>query len=265
MNKEDIEELKVIVQQAKKLEELISEIEGPLTDRQKENLSHEFFCMGAVSVRPIDDVVSRIDSALHHPEEYINPEPEPPFDGSVETVYANLCIIRDQWNALFQNKQINEFKVYLIFSRWVNEIYKYTEHICCKYNLELNSIRIGSTRMWRALGTCCKRGVVYNRRLIICPSWTLNTILHEICHLKYLDHSRYFWQFYEDVCINEGFLLKRVLGNKNSFRDIEELIPYKWELDLKYFSNEEINAIEMWMKQCKSFKKIFKNKIQQGA
>ena len=30
----------------------------------------EFFCMGAASVRPIDDVVSRIDSALHHPEEY---------------------------------------------------------------------------------------------------------------------------------------------------------------------------------------------------
>ena len=48
MNKEDIEELKEIVQQAKKLEELISEIEGPLTDRQKENLSHEFFCMAAV-------------------------------------------------------------------------------------------------------------------------------------------------------------------------------------------------------------------------
>ena len=70
MNKEDIYELKEIVQQAKSLEELIKEIEGPLTDEQIKNLSHEFFCMGAVSVRPIDDVVSRIDSALHYPEEY---------------------------------------------------------------------------------------------------------------------------------------------------------------------------------------------------
>ena len=70
MNKEDIEELKEIVQQAKRREELISEMEGQLTARQRKNLSHEFFCMGAVSVRPIEDVVSRIDSALHHPEEY---------------------------------------------------------------------------------------------------------------------------------------------------------------------------------------------------
>lgn len=45
MNKEDIEELKEIVQAAKRLEELIKEIE---------------------------DVVSRIDSALHHPEECID-------------------------------------------------------------------------------------------------------------------------------------------------------------------------------------------------
>ena len=72
MIKEDIDELKEIVQAAKRLEELIKEIEGPLSDEQSRNLSHEFFCMGAVSVRPIEDVVSRIDSALHHPEEYID-------------------------------------------------------------------------------------------------------------------------------------------------------------------------------------------------
>ena len=72
MNKEDIEELKEIAQAAKRLEELIKEIEGPLSDEQSRNLSHEFFCMGAVSVRPIEDIVSRIDSALHHPEEYID-------------------------------------------------------------------------------------------------------------------------------------------------------------------------------------------------
>ena len=70
MIKEDIDELKEIVQAAKRLEELIRELEGPLTDEQSKNLSHEFFCMGAVSVRPNEDVVSRIDSALHHPEEY---------------------------------------------------------------------------------------------------------------------------------------------------------------------------------------------------
>lgn len=70
MQKVDIDELKEIVLEAKRLEELIVELEGPLTDKQKENLRNEFFCMGSVSIRPIGDVVSRIDSALHHPEEY---------------------------------------------------------------------------------------------------------------------------------------------------------------------------------------------------
>ena len=41
MNKKDINELKEIVQQAKRLEELIKEIEGLLTDEQSKNLSHE--------------------------------------------------------------------------------------------------------------------------------------------------------------------------------------------------------------------------------
>ena len=81
MNKEDIIELKEIVQQAKRLEELITEIEGQLTDEQRKNLSHEFFCMGAVSITPIGDIISRIDSALHHPEEYIDSEPGATFKG----------------------------------------------------------------------------------------------------------------------------------------------------------------------------------------
>ena len=68
MNKEDIDELKEIVQLAKRLEKLITEIEGPLTDRQIENLTNEFFCMGAASIRPIAVVVSRIEDALHQSE-----------------------------------------------------------------------------------------------------------------------------------------------------------------------------------------------------
>ena len=57
MNKEDINELKEIVQQAKRLEELIKEIEGPLTDEQIKNLSHEFFCMLENKLFPISTKV----------------------------------------------------------------------------------------------------------------------------------------------------------------------------------------------------------------
>ena len=262
MKKEDIEELKEIVQLAKRLEELIAEVEGPLTDKQKENLDQEFFCMDASSVRPIGDVVSRIDSALHHPEEYPDPEPEPPFDGNVATVYADLCEIRDQWDALFMSKKINELMVYLTFSRWTKLIYKYTEYICCKYNLKTKALRIGSIRMERVLGTCgLRRGIVYNRILIVSPSYAIMTNLHETCHLKYSGHSPEFWQFYEDMCINEGFLLKRILGKRRSFRNIPGHIPYRWDLELRHLSQKETNAIEKWMRRSRSFIKTLENTI----
>ena len=68
--KKDIYE---IIEQAKILEALMKELESVLTEKQKNNLaSEEFFIDSALcNAGCISDIISRIDSALHHPGEYL--------------------------------------------------------------------------------------------------------------------------------------------------------------------------------------------------
>lgn len=51
----------------------MKELESALTEKQKNNLaSEEFFIDSALcNAGCISDIISRIDSALHHPEEYL--------------------------------------------------------------------------------------------------------------------------------------------------------------------------------------------------
>lgn len=260
MNKEDIDELKEIVQQAKRLEELILEIEGPLTDWQEKNLAHEFFCIGAPSVRPLADVVSRIEDALHHHEE---PEKESILNWDAAIVYEGLCSLRDQWNALFTKKRVDGQLVYAIFSQWTNLIYRYTEYIGNKYGLIPSSFKIGSKAM-KCLGSCGGSSIKFNRRLIKDCGHAMTTAIHELCHIRHFDHSTRFWQLYEDICLNEGILLERVLGNKRSFRSIHEPIPYRWDTGIDFFSDRESNAIQKHMRRCKSFRKTLENKTKES-
>ena len=68
--KKDIYE---IIEQGKILEALMKELESALTEKQKNNLaSEEFFIDSALcNAGCISDIISRIYSAIHHPEEYL--------------------------------------------------------------------------------------------------------------------------------------------------------------------------------------------------
>ena len=62
-----------IIEQAKVLEELMKEVELPLSKQQVSNLKIEDYHINKALcwVDCIGNVISRIDSALHHPEEYL--------------------------------------------------------------------------------------------------------------------------------------------------------------------------------------------------
>ena len=68
--RENIEEVKKQLAHARRLEELVKELEGSLTEEQMDHLEEEFSNMICVDITPLSDVVEKIDDALHHPELY---------------------------------------------------------------------------------------------------------------------------------------------------------------------------------------------------
>ena len=259
-------EIYEIIEQAKILEVLMNELESPLSGKQKSSLAAEkFFIDSAVcQAGCICDIISRIDSALHHPEQYPEPGPLPPYDGNAESVYNRLCGIRDDWKSLYYSdtadKRTSQFLLASHhFTRWTSEMFKYTEYLAEKYGLMPSLVRIGGMSMVD-LGVYNDRNgsISYNRRLIRDPEYALITVIHELCHIRYPNHSREFWQLYEDICISEGVLLERVLGERKSLRELKiEKIPYKWRPTVDYFTDNEKITIEKILKYTNNCNRSF--------
>lgn len=188
-------------------------------------------------------------------EKYSEPKPEAIYNGEINEVYSRLCNVRDEWNKLYYQDSIDrrkgEFKkASTWFETWIKEIFDYTEHLGRKYGLLPKEVKIGGDRM-EDLGMYNPKydKISYNRRLIKDPVYALITVVHELCHVKHSNHSPEFWRFYENICVNEGLLLKRVLGNKRSFREIKiQDIPYRWTPEIDYFTSNEQITIEKCMK-----------------
>lgn len=142
MKEKDLNKLKALVKDAQRLELLITEIETNLSEEQEAYLDQEFFCIGNISKAPIGDLVSCIDNALHHTEEYPVSDFEESFTGDAESVYTALCRLKDQWNKEFKHEKVNTTHAFMIFNQWVDHIYMYTKYICNKYSLQLREVQI---------------------------------------------------------------------------------------------------------------------------
>ncbi|HSC49814.1 MAG TPA: M48 family metallopeptidase [Gaiellaceae bacterium] len=71
------------------------------------------------------------------------------------------------------------------------------EEEAAELGVDYRQIRIGSQRtLW---GSCSPRGVLsFNWRLVLAPFEVLDyVVVHELCHLRVLDHSRRFWKLVE--------------------------------------------------------------------
>ena len=188
-------------------------------------------------------------------EKYSESKLEVIYNGEINEVYSRLCAIRNEWNTLYypdtMDRRKEPFKkANKCFESWVKEIFDYTEYLGKKHDLLPKEVKIGSDRM-EDLGIYDPKSdrISYNRRLIKDPSYALITVVHELCHVRYPNHSPEFWRFYEDICINEGLLLERVLGDKRSLREIKiQDIPYRWTPEIDYFTSNEQLTIEKCLK-----------------
>lgn len=53
-------------------------------------------------------------------------------------------------------------------------------------------------------GTCSSLGNIYlNYRILLAPSYIVDyVIIHELCHLRHMDHSKEFWNLVKSICPN---------------------------------------------------------------
>jgi predicted metal-dependent hydrolase len=107
------------------------------------------------------------------------------FEGTTLTVYSYSELAAKRY---LKDKLKKESK---------DMIYSFVKEYASKMNLSYNSIRLkDQSSRW---GSCsAKKNLNFNWRLIMTPPQVLRYIVvHELAHLKYLDHSKNFWNYVE--------------------------------------------------------------------
>ena len=101
-----------------------------------------------------------------------------------------------------------------------------------KMNLEFN--RMGITRAVRRWGSCSsERNINFSYRLIMAPQDVIDyVVVHELAHLKEMNHSRRFWSLVELYSPNYKLHVQWLKRNS------EKLSLKRWEVDDELLVNE---------------------------
>jgi len=73
------------------------------------------------------------------------------------------------------------------------------QYFCYKYNFKYQKVRIKNQKtVW---GSCSQKGNLnFNYKLIYLPEELLDyVVVHELCHLKELNHSKKYWQIVSEI------------------------------------------------------------------
>jgi predicted metal-dependent hydrolase len=110
------------------------------------------------------------------------------FNGEKFEVYVNKDLSEEDRKLSIET----QFKKWFINCAREN-IEERLEFYCLKMGLNFNrfTIREQKTR-W---GSCSKKGNLnFNWKLIMAPKWVMDyVVIHELCHLKFLNHSKEYW------------------------------------------------------------------------
>ncbi len=113
------------------------------------------------------------------------------------------------------NYELNKF--YLVFLKRQAKKYliERTNQLAQKYNLRINKVTIrGQKTRW---GSCSgSRNLSFNFKLMQFRKEIIDyVILHELCHLKEMNHSKRFWLNVEKYCPNYKSLRKELKNSSN--------------------------------------------------
>ena len=107
---------------------------------------------------------------------------------------------------IFINDTFNEYErkthIENAFKKWYMKTAYETlkerlDHYCKLTGLVYNNLRVKEQKTcW---GSCSKkRNLNFNWKLILSPQWVMDyVVIHEICHLKHLNHSKEYWVMVE--------------------------------------------------------------------
>jgi len=111
------------------------------------------------------------------------------FDGVRVEVYVNENAGESERKTLIENAFRNWYKK-IAYESMQDRL----DYYCKIIGMNYNSMRIKEQKArW---GSCSKKGNLnFNWKLIMSPQWIIDyVIIHEVCHLRYLDHSKEFWK-----------------------------------------------------------------------
>jgi predicted metal-dependent hydrolase len=88
------------------------------------------------------------------------------------------------------------------FKKWykktaLESIRERLDYFCKIIGLSYNDLKVKEQKTrW---GSCSKKGNLnFNWKLVMAPTWVLDyVVVHEICHLRYLNHSKDYWAMVE--------------------------------------------------------------------
>lgn len=141
-----------------------------------------------------------------------NKEVKIEFDGQKFDIYLNCDFYKGKQRFVAIE---NAFKIFFIQN--ANDVLlKKVNYYSQIMGLSYNSIRVKDVKtFW---GSCSKKGNLnFNWRIIMAPNWIIDYIvIHELCHLKYMNHSKEFWDMVEIYM--PSFYEARIWLKENGFQ-----------------------------------------------
>lgn len=111
------------------------------------------------------------------------------FDGKLFDVYVNENAEESERKTMIENAFRNWYK-----KAAHESIQDRLDYYCRIIGLSYSTMRTKEQKTrW---GSCSKKGNLnFNWKLIMSPQWVIDyVIVHEICHLRYMNHSKEYWK-----------------------------------------------------------------------